>query len=97
MQFHWKKFLKRFEQSVLKDSSEEKLDAVQWLRIVNPYKGNSYFEKFLDFMRSSRAEDQSATELQPSVSPTAHRDRRRRLPGGSPTAGLTTTTKGVPA
>lgn len=62
MQFHWGKFLKRFELSVLKNPADGPLDAVQWLRIVNPYKGNSYFEKFLDFIRSPDVEDQPAFE-----------------------------------
>ncbi len=59
MGVYWKRFLQRFEECVIKKPALGSEEAVHWLRIVNPYKSNSYFEKFLDFIRNAQSEEDS--------------------------------------
>lgn len=58
MEFYWEKFMTRFRDCVTKKPTSRLEEAVQWLRIVNPYKGDSYFEKFLNFIAELQRDTQ---------------------------------------
>ncbi len=48
MQQSWQKFIEKFEARILKRSVENVGEAVNWLRLVNPFRGENFFYEFLD-------------------------------------------------
>lgn len=55
MRQSWQKFLEKFEARIHKQPIDNVGQAVNWLRLVNPYKGESNFYKFLDHIGAGEA------------------------------------------
>lgn len=69
MNNYWQRFLKKFSEKILKNPSASPAEAVQWLRVVNPYKGESNFGVFLAFILNSSPEGSAAGETPANAVP----------------------------
>ncbi len=68
MQQSWQKFIEKFEARILKRPVENIGEAVNWLRIVNPFRTENYFYKFLDHIGADELipEENTSSASEPS-------------------------------